>query len=421
MTEYNVDFITNQIEVAEGATPERATIHIPLMHVGANLKNVFWTEDVLREITPMFKGAVFKYDVNGTQGSSHVPEQLFSPFYDVGWTYNDETGSYFDGQTLHVKGDVTNPEVIAKMARKTTDGTKELNFGSMGVLLNYSKCHCSICQAKPFGSCKHIRGQIYDGQKCNIVPETGGGVSKALHVALTNNPADTEARISDLLLQEANKIISEEKIMEKNEIVSNVEEPDKVEVAEVQKVLETAEDKKEDSKGSKKIIVCPKCGHKFSSETADMPIGEKPPMQGEKPLIPNNLPKVGADDQTSKPIRANMKKQGKMESADMYENKYKNRLVSSVQSECKRLGRNEMEFADMDVSQLEVTERILSGIPSQKKGQSFEGADFGYGAPASQESVPSFADMSASDRADELGDYNKWVAIFSPEKLEEMR
>jgi hypothetical protein len=62
----------------------KAIIKIPLIHVGENDKNVKWEAEVLRQIAPMFRGIVFKYDVNGTQGSSHVPEHLFSPFYDVG-------------------------------------------------------------------------------------------------------------------------------------------------------------------------------------------------------------------------------------------------------------------------------------------------------------------------------------------------
>jgi len=188
------------VELAEEGQPTRALIRLPLMHVGANKKNLKWEPHVLQKTAPMFRGVTFKYDLQGKEGSSHVPKKLSSPFYDVGWTYDNEKGAYFDGKTLWVEGEVTHPEVLEKLRRKTSDGKREINFGSMGVYVDPKNAHCSICGARPFGTCQHVRGQSYGGQICQFVPDE---VEKALHVALTNDPADTEADIRDVLFQEA--------------------------------------------------------------------------------------------------------------------------------------------------------------------------------------------------------------------------
>ncbi len=187
------------VEVADDNT--RAILTIPLFHVGPNKKNLFWTEEMLEEIVPLYFNCAFRYDLDGKEGSSHTIKKLSSPHFDVGWTYEGEDGSWYDPKTksLWVKGEITHPQVIAKLQRTTSDGKREVNFASMGIIVEEAKC--SICGAIYGDICEngHERGQVYDMETCYKVPVK---CSKGLHVALTNDPADAEAVIADCVFQE---------------------------------------------------------------------------------------------------------------------------------------------------------------------------------------------------------------------------
>jgi len=185
-----------KVEIADDS--KRAILVIPLMHYGPNKKGLFWTKEMLEEIAPMFRSVTFRYDLDGQEGSSHTVEKLSSPHFDVGWTYSDDEGAWYSDsdQTLWVKGEVTHPQVIEKLKRSTTDGKREVNFASMGVVVE--KAICSICGSE-YGSCEHERLKEYKGHLCYKVPTE---VSKALHVALTNDPADGEAEIKSCIFQE---------------------------------------------------------------------------------------------------------------------------------------------------------------------------------------------------------------------------
>lgn len=179
---------------------KRAVITIPLMHVGPNKKGLFWTEEMLKALAPMFNGVTFRYDLDGQEGSSHTINKLSSPHFDVGWTYS-ENGAWYDKAThsLLVKGEVTHPQVLEKLQRTTSDGHRELNYASMGVIVE--KAICSICGGNYEEVCEngHERLKVYGGEVCNKIPTE---VSKALHAALTNDPADGEAEIKDCIFQE---------------------------------------------------------------------------------------------------------------------------------------------------------------------------------------------------------------------------
>jgi len=192
------------IEIADDNT--RAILSLPLMHVGPNKKGLLWTPSMLKKLAPMFRGKPFRYDLNGQEGSSHTINKLSSPHFDVGWSHTSEAGAWYDAQTkeLWVKGEVTHPEVVGKLARVTTDGKREVNYGSMGVIVE--KSICSICGAdfaqSPDGEqCEnsHKRLETYDKGICYKVPTE---VSKVLHIALTNDPADAEAEIKNVIIQD---------------------------------------------------------------------------------------------------------------------------------------------------------------------------------------------------------------------------
>ena len=199
----NASYITNSfehIEVADDNT--RAIITIPLFHYGPNKKGLFWTVKMLKKVALMFRGVPFRYDIGGQEGSSHTLKKLSSPHFDVGWTYSSEAGAWYDSEkkVVFVKGEVTHPDVISKLERMTSDGKREVNFASMGVFVQSAVC--SICGSK-MGSdtCEHehVRMEKYEGKTCYRVPTE---VSKALHVALTNDPADGEAEIKNVLFQD---------------------------------------------------------------------------------------------------------------------------------------------------------------------------------------------------------------------------
>jgi hypothetical protein len=197
------DFLSSDrffgVEVAEDF--KRATLTIPLIHVGPNKKGLFWTEGMLKELAPMFRGVTFRYDLDGQEGSSHTINKLSSPHFDVGWTYSDDNGAWYDESThtLWIKGEVTHPQVIEKLERMTTDGHRELNYASMGVIVE--KAVCSICGGNFEEICEngHERLKVYNGAVCNKIPVE---VTKALHAALTNDPADGEAEIKECVFQE---------------------------------------------------------------------------------------------------------------------------------------------------------------------------------------------------------------------------
>ena len=191
------------IEMADANNPKVAHIKIPLMHVGANAKGLYWTPEVLKAVAPMFNNTTFKYDLEGREGSSHVPDKLYSPYYDVGWT----SRSFYDNatQTLWVEGDVTHPDVIPKLLRITPTGKRELNYASMGVLIDPKDVKCSVC-GKLMSECGHERNESYNGRIAYAVPQK---VEKALHVALTNAPADTEAIIAEAIFQESRNLRGE--------------------------------------------------------------------------------------------------------------------------------------------------------------------------------------------------------------------
>lgn len=190
----------NNLEFSDDLS--RAILTIPLMHVGANKKGLYWTAEMLKKVAPMFRAIPFRYDLEGKEGSSHTINKLSSPHFDVGWTHNSDDGAWYDSKTkiMWVKGEVTHPDVIQKLKRQTTDGQREVNYASMGVIVEEAKC--SICGGDFDGNeCEnnHVRTQKYKGKKCYKVPTE---VSKALHAALTNDPADGEADIKDVIFQE---------------------------------------------------------------------------------------------------------------------------------------------------------------------------------------------------------------------------
>ena len=205
----NIELFTSQIELVETSDSslvkaKRAIIKIPIINFGSNKKHLMWIPETMKKIAHMFRGVPFRYDLTGGNEGSHVREHISSPFYDVGWTYSDERGAYYDPikNCVWVQGEVTHPDVIEKLMRETSDGKREINYASMGAVMTPQQTKCSICGKAPYGSCNHERGKRYGNDIAAMVPTD---ISKALHVALTNDPADKVAEIEQAIFQDMNE------------------------------------------------------------------------------------------------------------------------------------------------------------------------------------------------------------------------
>lgn len=212
MTTNPIELFTSEIDLLEtmddSSVNPKARIRIKIINEGSNNKNLRWTEQTMRKVAHMFRGVPFRYDLTGQNEGSHTRERISSPFYDVGWTYSDERGAYYDNarKCVVVEGEVTHPDVVAKLKRQTSDGKREINFASMGAMIRPEDTECSVCGSAPFGSCSHKRGEKYGMEMCDMIPKN---VSKALHVALTNDPADKNAVIESAIFQDMNSSIGE--------------------------------------------------------------------------------------------------------------------------------------------------------------------------------------------------------------------
>lgn len=201
-----LEFLETSDTVTGLAAPKRAVVKMRLINEGMNSKSLHWLPETMRKIAHHFRGVPFRYDLTGQNEGSHTKDRISSPFYDVGWTYSDGRGAWYDEKEhcVWIQGEVTHPEVIERLARTTSDGKREINFGSMGALIRPEDTMCTICHKKPFGRCGHDRGSDYNGQTCGMAPLD---VAKGLHVALTNDPADRRAEVAEAVFQDMSTLV----------------------------------------------------------------------------------------------------------------------------------------------------------------------------------------------------------------------
>lgn len=468
------------VEIGEDSNKqERAIVTYPLMHVGPNKKHLWWTEEALEKIAEMFRGIPFKYDVKGDKGSSHVPDNLFSPFYDVGWTYSNENGAWYDKKTktLWIKGEVTQPEVVEKLKRKTTEGKSELNYASMGVFISPEEAINSITNKQWDDDDEYERGESYNGKVCYLVPMS---IKKALHVALTNDPADTEAELAQLAFAEGGIMdmtntmpVTSEAFKSMAERVKALEEQNKIEggkmigeningtPAPATPQQETGQEGQPQAQPQPTLAdvmavlqqVLVKLGAN-GTETADGTATAEDPKDAvvppeEPPVNENSLPKVpegsekdkgnavneGAVDEPDK-TKNNGNGNGdnntpapipeKTETADNSElNKLRKKLTEKVKlevaSQTMRLGKHKdrnvalKEFADKTLEELEMINSTLAQIPSPTGVSEFADNMPEFGGMGQQKEVLEVADMGAKGRREKFGEYGAYDVCFHPE------
>jgi len=460
------------VELSDEA--KRAYIKIPLMHVGPNAKGLYWTENVLKKIAPMFEHVTFKYDLEGKEGSSHVPEKLYSPFYDVGWT----SKSYYEPTTraLWVEGWVTHPEPVSKLGRMTPDGCRELNYASMGVLIDPDDVICTICGQK-MAECGHKRNEVYGGKVAYAMPRNA---EKALHVALTNAPADTEADIAEAVFQELRNFRGENMAdgpagvgatdsytnQQSRPNILDRKQPQQqtgMAIAQFQKdqageTMRTANPtdnqfaKTNDAVGAMAEGEEPMGGTMGGEaepgsemELVDLmktviqrliaveekvaslgggaaPAGGAPaPAPGPAPAMAEPDPGMGKGGAAAM-AEPDPGKQREMADRAVY-NKYHKRLLREVADKAIRTGRfNDAKnavayFADKSIDQLEVLDETLAGIAQPVRAVVETANVSEFGAPMINR-PKGITEMTASERKQRLGEFASWDACFRPEKYE---
>ena len=433
----------------QASNPTLAHVSIPLMHVGPNAKGLYWTPEVLKKIAPMFSNTTFKYDIGGKEGSSHVPDKLYSPEFDVGWT----SKAYYDekSKTLWVEGDVTYPDVIKKIQRQTSDGKRELRYASMGVLIDPDDVDCSIC-GKRMTECGHKRNEDYDGQTAYAVPTA---VRKALHVALTNAPADTEAIIAKAIFQESRTLRGENMVDQvgANDTYTNQQSrPNTLKSVQVQPQQTESIEKYQKDEAGKSMLTANPTDQKFAKTNdgvgamaaedemmapATAPMGAPgetddnvelvdvikalimrvKAMEGELQAMKGGAgpaPTPGAGAAAPAPTAA-----PPTEMADIA-GRYHKKLLSEVADQSVKLGKYSSSreavayFADMSITQLETLNAAFEGINAPARKTRVETASMPeYGAPAAPaKAEKNFADMTPSERKSQYGEFASWDMCF---------
>ena len=432
----------------DASNPTVAHIKIPLMHVGANAKGLYWTPEVLTEIAPMFSNTTFKYDLEGKEGSSHVPDKLYSPHFDVGWT----SKAYYDkgSKTLWVEGDVTHPDVVSKLHRATPTGKRELNYASMGVLIDPDDVSCSIC-GKNMTDCGHKRNELYGGKTAYAIPTR---VEKALHVALTNAPADTEAVIAEAIFQEARNLRGETMadgpagVGATDSYTNQQSRPNTLTQKQVQPQQNVPISQYQKDQAGQSMMAANPTDQKAKTNDAvgamaaeDMPLAAPeaaPVTPGEgdddveivdvlkaiimrlqaieekigagaaAPTGPEAAP-MGAPPMGGAPTPPT-------EMADIA-GKYYKKMLSEVADKSVHLGRYNTKkeaiahFQDRSIEQLEALGDAFEGIEVKK--QRVEVASMPeFGTPRETKATKTFADLSASERKNKFGEYASWDMCF---------
>jgi hypothetical protein len=438
-----IDLVETSDNSPSTVPTKRAIVKYKIITCGANDKNLEWTEPTMMKVAHKFRGVPFRYDLNGGNEGSHTREKISSPFYDVGWTYSDEKGAYYDASNkcIWVQGEITHPDVVDKLSRVTTDGKREINFASMGAMLQPNDTKCSICGKSPFGLCGHERGKSYNGKMCNMVPTD---IRKALHVALTNDPADRNASIAEAIFQDMHnedKILlngddimtKKKKIMGKEVKIDGKVVPQKMSVDDQpslkpieaeRDMIEKVNSKSKDNEVNDIDKIEPPNPDSIGDDTEFKISGRVNKRSGEKDTI------SGSDVSTSS-------------TSSDYANKYKRMLISELTGKyCKLKKLNEFEAREklnkLPIETLELyqdayegIDLVTSSVRSVSKNTILQDSQIDN-SPFSDQ-VPEFGgtvgaghgvelqDMSPEDRKKEYGHYGSWDVCFNPQNASKYR
>lgn len=493
MEKKGIELITSQVylvetsDVVDTSKPKRAIVRIPIITEGANSKNLLWTQETMEKVAHMFRGVPFRYDLNGQNEGSHTKDHLSSPFYDVGWTYSDERGANYDPatRTIWVQGEVTNPEVIEKLSRQTSEGKREINFASMGAMIKPEDTECSICGKRPFGTCNHERGKVYNNQTCSMIPTN---IAKALHVALTNDPADKNAEIAEAIFQDMDELsdnsaadspvtpalnvpgpsdnldlksLMKKILMEsinKKKMGTELQEDAEMKKEEEDKKKDVVEEKDEDKKKEKEELV-EKAEDMKEEKKEEKPEEKEEDDEEKKKKKKEDQVKEMADDDVEfkisgvaheKPImefqdNSIARQEPILETAsnDIYANKYKTKLLLEIADDYVKYNKAKSKDEAMkmlngkSIEQLEIYQEAFDGlvvpetqqkvVPVFQDNNHIVDRTFTNEVPefggAEQDVDPfvEFQDMSPDERTKHFGSYGSFDLCFNPHNAQKYR
>jgi hypothetical protein len=441
LTSSQIDIIETCDNSPSTVPTKRAIVKYKIITKGANDKNLEWTEPTMIKIAHKFRGVPFRYDLNGGNEGSHTRDKISSPFYDVGWTYSDDKGAYYDStnKCIWVQGEITHPEVVDKLSRVTSDGKREINYASMGAMLNPEDTKCNICGKSPFGVCGHERGKVYNGKICNMVPVD---IKKALHVALTNDPADRNASIAEAIFQDMhnddkillngdNIMAKKKKVVGKNNEVEGKKVEHKMKVDDISSLKEVEKERDLIEKNNSKVQDCEV--NDIDKENLPEPndIGDESEFKitgrinkglGEKDVVIDS----SESENNSKNV-----------SNTDYANKYKYMLISSLTGKYSKLKKlNEFEAREklnkLPIETLELYQDAYEGVDvgnssvksvprnmvlqeSQVNDSPFSDQVPEFGGTIKAGPGLELNDMSPTDRKKEFGHYGSWDVCFNPQ------
>ena len=174
----------------ENAQKIAKLLKVPVAHVGTNDNFFTFTEEELSKAAESMSGKPIYINLLGQSLDDHADNSSMNT---IGWS--DEAWYDPTDRTLYSNAEVTEPNAVGKLERQDSRGRRELNFVSMS-------CDavpiCSIC-GEDIRECPHERGEKYNGKLCTAI----GKDVEFQNYVLTNNPADREAEIGEVVIENA--------------------------------------------------------------------------------------------------------------------------------------------------------------------------------------------------------------------------
>lgn len=354
--------------------------HVPFAHANINQNKLLFPKDELQKATPSMEGKPVVINLSRKAESDHV---FNSSMDTVGWTKNPQ----FDGFTAYCDVEITNPDVIDKFERMTSDGKREINAVSMGAKMSPV---CSICNAPMIEGHEHQRGQAYDGEECVAVAND----TEFEHLALTNFQADADATLENSKFQvlETSTIkIKEWAIRPKTEGI-----PMKRETAQEGPAAPPSLEER-----------MAKCEETMSQLAARLeqseilPGGQADQLPQEKENIGKSVPAIAASDPTQNETPTDEEKE-KKKMLEEYSNKYKTSLTKELAT---KLNVAETELAKKGVAQLEAMLEVANIRERVEKAKQVPA--FGSGIGGTETKVPTFEEaflkLTPGQRIDKYG------------------
>lgn len=345
--------------------------NVPFAHSTVNDNYLYFPKAELQRAINSMNGKPVVINLDGRADSDHVTN---SSMYTVGWTKNSRVVPMGDIDEAVCDVEITDPTVIEKIQRQTTEGKRELNAVSMGAMM---KTTCSICNQSMIEGHEHMRGEMYDGKMAfAIASET-----EFNHLALTNFQADKLSILDKAKFSEVE--VASRRYLECATLKINSWRVKKMSTATI------APQAAADAPVQPPMAQAPNAPS--SMEERMQKIEALCQMLVDKYAGQASAQKNAAEAPVDEKTDEEKKKQ------NMYASKYRTKLISELAG---KLNKKTIEFEKESIESLETISRTVdsmapSRIPQfastiQKSGKAIEN---------------DFASMTAMERADKFGNY----------------